>query len=106
MNKTHVGSDKVDLGMAVLSGLRGRHVDDLARTPLGKIISKCGQYMGVVYLDHDVPALAKGRALHGERERGARARLLKGLVVLLVVGHYRGGELAIATGKQTALTDW
>ena len=33
---THVGSDKVDLGVTVLAGLRGRHVDDLRRGDRGQ----------------------------------------------------------------------
>lgn len=44
---THVDGDKVDLGVSVLAGLRGRHVDDLAGTAL----------------DDDVTVLAKSRAL-------------------------------------------
>jgi len=61
---------KVDFGVTVLTGLRGGHLNDLAGTAL----------------DDDVPVLAKGRALHRERCRGPSIGLLKGVLVLLVVG--------------------
>lgn len=51
-----VDGDKMDLGVTVLAGLGGGHVDDLA---------------GAV-LDDDVAVLAQSRALHGEGVRGAR----------------------------------
>ena len=49
-----VNGDKVDLGVTVLAGLGGRHVDDLARA----------------VLDHDETVLPQSRALHGVGERG------------------------------------
>lgn len=45
-----VESDEMDLGVAVLARLGGRHVYDLARAAL----------------DNDVSALAQSRALHGD----------------------------------------
>lgn len=45
-----IDGNKMDLGVAVLAGLGGRHVDDLA---------------GAV-LDDDVAVLPQGRALHRE----------------------------------------
>ena len=45
---THVSSDKVDLGVTVLAGLGGGHVDDLARPAL----------------DDDVTVLAESGTLH------------------------------------------
>jgi hypothetical protein len=44
----HVGGDKVDLGVSVLSGLGGGHVNDLAWSSL----------------DQNVTVLSEGRALH------------------------------------------
>ena len=49
-----VDGNEMDLGVAVLAGLGGGHVDDLARAAL----------------DHDVAVLPQGRALHGEGGRG------------------------------------
>jgi hypothetical protein len=49
-----IDGDEMDLGVAVLASLGGRHVDNLA---------------GAI-LDHDVAVLAQGRALHGEGGRG------------------------------------
>jgi len=46
--QTHVNSNKVDFGVAVLSGFGGGHVDDFAGTTF----------------DDDVSALPQGRALH------------------------------------------
>jgi hypothetical protein len=45
-----VNSDKMDLGVTVLTSLGGGHVDDLARTAL----------------DDDVTVLTKSRALKGD----------------------------------------
>jgi hypothetical protein len=61
-----VKSNKMDLGVAVLSSLGGRHVDDLARAAL----------------DHDVAVLPQGRALHGESGRGAGVDRLEGVLML------------------------
>ena len=69
-----VDGDKVDLGVTVLAGLGGGHVDDLAGAAL----------------DDDVTVLTQSRALHREGERGTGIGGLEGSVVLLVVG---GGHL-------------
>ena len=61
-----VQSDDVDLGVTVLSGLGGRHVDDLAGTAL----------------DDNVTVLAQSRALHGVGGRRASVGGFEGLVVL------------------------
>jgi hypothetical protein len=66
-----IDGDKVNFGMPVLTGLRGRHVHDLAGATLY----------------NDVTVLAKGRALHREGEGGPGTGLLKGLVMLFVVRH-------------------
>ena len=63
----NVGSDKMDLGVTVLAGLGGGHVDNLARA----------------VLDHDVTVLPQGRALHGEGGRGTG--LSTGIVLKLQV---------------------
>ena len=66
-----VNGDQVDLGVTVLAGLGGRHVDDLARA----------------VLNADETVLAQGRALHREGERGAGVGRLEGQLVLLnIVG--------------------
>lgn len=49
-----VEGHKMDLGVTVLAGLGGRHVDNLARTAL----------------DHDVAVLPQGGTLHREGGRG------------------------------------
>jgi hypothetical protein len=64
-----IDGDKVNFGMSMLTGLRGRHVHDLAGATL----------------DNDVTVFAKGRALHRVGEGGPGTDLLKGLVMLFVV---------------------
>lgn len=61
-----VKGDKVDLGVTVLAGLGGGHVDNLARAAL----------------DHDEAVLAQSRALHGVGERRAGVGGLEGGVML------------------------
>lgn len=61
-----VDGDEMDLGVTVLAGLRGRHVDDLAGAAL----------------DHDEAVLAESRALHGESGRRAGVNRLEGVVML------------------------
>jgi len=67
-----IDGDKMDLGVTVLAGLRGRHVDDLAWAAL----------------DANMSVLAESRALHRESQGRAGAGLLKGLIVALIVGHF------------------
>src|SRR6266566_3738610 len=64
--RENVESSKMDLGVAVLSGLGGAHVDNLA---------------GAALDDHE-PVLSQRRALHGERGRGAGVGRLEGVVML------------------------
>ena len=68
-----VDGDQVDLGVTVLAGLGGRHVDDLART----------------VLDHDVATLTQSRALHGVG--GGRTSIdgVEGVLMLLYSGSLR-----------------
>jgi len=66
-----VYGDEVDLGVSVLASLGGGHLDNLAGAAL----------------NDDVPVLTKGRALHGESERGSGGGLVKVVLVLLIVGH-------------------
>lgn len=61
-----VDGNKMDLGVAVLAGLGGGHVDNLA---------------GAV-LDHDEAVLPQGRALHGEGGRGASIGGVEGVLML------------------------
>ena len=62
-----VDGDKVNLGVTVLAGLGGGHLDNLAGT----------------VLDDDEAVLPQGRALHGVGERGAGVGALEGVLMLL-----------------------
>ena len=62
-----IDGDQMDLGVTMLAGLGGRHVDDLA---------------GAV-LDHNEAVLSQGRALHGKGGRGAGIGGLEGVLMLL-----------------------
>ena len=61
-----VESDKMDLGVTVLAGLGGGHVDNLAGAAL----------------DDNEAVLAQRRALHGVGQRGAGIGGLEGDIVL------------------------
>lgn len=61
-----IGSDKMDLGVTVLAGLGGGHVDNLARATL----------------DHDETVLTQSRALHREGKRRTGIGGLEGGIVL------------------------
>jgi hypothetical protein len=61
-----IDSDKMDLSVAVLAGLRGRHIDNLAWT----------------ILDNDETVLPQGRALHGV---GGRSASIGGVEVMLML---------------------
>ena len=61
--------DQVNLGMAVFSGLRGRHINDLARAAL----------------DHHKSVLAKGRTLHRIGRGGACIGAVEGMLMLSAV---------------------
>lgn len=61
-----VDGDQVDLGVTVLAGLGGGHVDDLARA----------------VLDDDVTVLAKSGTLHGVGGRGTRIGGVEGHLML------------------------
>lgn len=66
-----VESDEMDLGMPVLSGFRGGHVDNLARTAL----------------DDNVPVLPQCRALHGEGGRSASVGGFERMLMLNIAIH-------------------
>jgi len=71
-----VDSDQVDLGVTVLPGLGGAHLNNLAGTAL----------------DDDMPVLAQSRALHRIGRGGASTDGLEGVVVLLIiVSHFQRG---------------
>lgn len=57
----------MDLGVSVLAGLGGRHIDDLARATL----------------DDDVTVLTQSRALHREGQRSAGIGRVEGNIMLL-----------------------
>lgn len=61
-----IDGDQVDLGVTVLAGLGGGHVDDLAGAAL----------------DHDVTVLAQSRALHGVGRRRTSVGGLEGVLML------------------------
>jgi len=61
-----INGDEMDLGVTVLAGLGGRHVDDLAGAAL----------------DHDEAVLAQSRALHGVGGRGTGVGALEGGLML------------------------
>jgi len=71
-----VDGDQMDLGVAVLSGLGGGHLDDLA---------------GAV-LDADETVLPQGRALHGVGGGGTRIGGVEGVLMLRVVVVRHGDE--------------
>ena len=62
-----VNGDQVDLGVTVLAGLGGRHVDNLAGTAL----------------DDDVAVLSQGRTLHGVGGGGTGIGGLEGVLLVL-----------------------
>jgi hypothetical protein len=61
-----VDGDQMDLGVTVLAGLRGGHLDNLAGT----------------VLDDDEAVLPQSRALHGEGRRGTGIGALEGVLML------------------------
>jgi hypothetical protein len=61
-----VDGNQMDLGVAVLARLGGRHVDNLAGTAL----------------DHDVTVLAQGGTLHREGRRRTGVDRLEGVIML------------------------
>ena len=62
----NIDSDKMDLGVTVLSGFGGAHLDDLARAAL----------------DDDETVLAEGGTLHRIGSRGASIGALEGVLML------------------------
>jgi len=58
-----INGDKMNLGVTVLTSLRGRHIDDLTWA----------------VLDADEAILPQGRALHGVGSRGTGIGALKGV---------------------------
>lgn len=69
-----IDGDQVNLGVTVLAGLGGRHVNNLAGTAL----------------DDNVSVLAESGTLHGEGQgstRGGTLELDVVLLVVVVIGH-------------------
>jgi hypothetical protein len=71
-----VNGDQMDLGVTVLSGLGGGHLDDLA---------------GAV-LDADETVLPQGRALHGVGGRGTRIGAVEGVLMLSLSKSVQGAR--------------
>jgi hypothetical protein len=77
-----VNGNQMDLGVTVLSGLGGGHLDNLAGT----------------VLDDDKAVLPQGRALHGVGLGGTGigalegVLMLKAIVLVLVVDEYRHAQ--------------
>jgi hypothetical protein len=73
---THIDGDEMDLGVAVLARLGGRHVDDLAGPPLDDDVAAAeedqGKSVEVVFAGHGDPLLAKSRALDPGGERSSQ----------------------------------
>lgn len=59
-----ISGNEMDLGVTVLTGLGGRHIDNLAGSSL----------------DNNVTVLSQSRALHGEGERGTGVNGIKGVL--------------------------
>jgi hypothetical protein len=109
---THIDGDKVNLGVAVLARFRGGHVDDFAGATCDASDDGSGGEGGKLPLITTWPFLRRAEHCMGkvseapeavcqEDEGGCgagagRAHLLKGLFMLLVVGHGEkkmGGEI-------------
>lgn len=67
----NVKSDKMDLGVTVLSSLGSGHIDDLARA----------------VLDNNEAVLPQGRALHGIGGRGTGVGRVESVLMLRIVRH-------------------
>lgn len=80
-----VDGNQVDLGVSVLAGLRGGHLDNLAGT----------------VLNHNEAVLPQSRALHGVRLGGTGIGALKGVLMLdtsmLVFAVHEGRKMAEST---------
>jgi hypothetical protein len=61
-----IDGDQMDLCVTVLARLRGRHINDLARS----------------VLDANESVLSQGRTLHGESSRGAGIGTIKSMLML------------------------
>lgn len=88
-----IDGDQVDLGVTVLAGLGGGHVDDLAGAAL----------------DHDVTVLAQSRALHGVGRRRTGVGGLEGVLMLskvLVDAISRWWLVCVAKGRGVCMLHW
>lgn len=82
-----VDGDEMDLGVAVLAGLGGGHVDDLAGT----------------VLDADKTVLSQSGTLHGVGGRGASIDALKGVLMLR---RERSAKSAQQCGEKGSSSMW
>jgi hypothetical protein len=87
-----VDGDQVDFGVAVLAGLGGGHLNNLARA----------------VLDDDEAVLPQSRALHRVRHRGAGIGALEGVLMLWTVQSaqfskgYNRGDANVMPGRNLA----
>ena len=78
-----VDSNQMNLGVAVLARLGGRHVDDLA---------------GAILDDHEA-VLPQSRALHGKSGRGTGIGGVEGVLMLSCQVSFEGCENRLGLGK-------
>ena len=75
----------MDFSVAVLSGLGGGHLNNLA----GAVLKMCQSlplkaHLIVNYLDHDESSFAESRALHGE---GGRSSGISASEIIVLITH-------------------
>ena len=81
----NIESNHVDFGVAVLSGLGGGHLNNLAGAVLKmNMVTIFYPDTDDGYLDHDESSFAKSRALHGEGGGGPSISSSK---VIILIGH-------------------
>ena len=87
----------MDFGVAVFTGFRGGHLNNLA----GAVLKMCQSlplkaHLVVYYLDHNESSFAESRALHGE---GLGRTGVGGSEVVLFISHCVVEILGRLTGK-------
>ena len=84
----NIESNQVDFGVAVLSGLGGGHLNNLAGAALkmnkSVVVTIFYSDTDDGYLDHDESSFAKSRTLHGEGGRGSSIGTGE---VIVIIGH-------------------
>ena len=86
----NIESNQVDFGVAVLSGLGGGHLNNLAGAALkmnkGVVVTIFYSDTDDGYLDHDESSFAKSRTLHGEGGRGSSIGTGEVIVIISHLG--------------------